>query len=90
MMAVVFPQQPAPDMNAEVLMLLREIRDELRAMLLPDATKAQETYSALALSPRPLIDGQQPKDKKLSGSASASAGAHPPRPGALRWMETMA
>ena len=32
MMAVVFPQQPAPDTNAEALMLLREIRDELRAI----------------------------------------------------------
>ena len=33
MMAAVFPQQPAPDMNAEVLMLLREIRDDNRALL---------------------------------------------------------
>ncbi len=32
MMAAVFPQQPAPDANAEALMLLREIRDELRAI----------------------------------------------------------
>ena len=42
MMAVVFPQQPAPGMNAEALMLLREIRDELRAMRLADATKRKK------------------------------------------------
>ena len=41
-MAAVFPQQPAPGMNAEALMLLREIRDELRALRLADATKRKK------------------------------------------------